>query len=87
VTFARMSGVRGLWRSLVAHVTGGHGVAGSNPVSPTSDGLVSGPFRKVNEYLRDGLCHPDRLGDHYFAGVASPTRHRSGPQDNVIGVI
>ena len=27
--------VNGLWRSLVAHVTGGHGVAGSNPVSPT----------------------------------------------------
>ena len=28
-------GVRGLWRSLVAHLTGGQGVAGSNPVSPT----------------------------------------------------
>ena len=27
----------GLWRSLVAHVTGGHGVAGSNPVSPTKN--------------------------------------------------
>lgn len=26
----------GLWRSLVAHLTGGQGVAGSNPVSPTS---------------------------------------------------
>ena len=25
----------GLWLSLVEHVTGGHGVAGSNPVSPT----------------------------------------------------
>ena len=25
----------GLWRSLVAHITGGDGVAGSNPVSPT----------------------------------------------------
>lgn len=25
----------GLWRSLVAHLTGGEGVAGSNPVSPT----------------------------------------------------
>ena len=25
----------GLWRSLVAHLTGGQGVAGSNPVSPT----------------------------------------------------
>ena len=27
--------VFGLWRSLVAHLTGGQGVAGSNPVSPT----------------------------------------------------
>ena len=26
----------GLWRSLVAHLTGGQGVAGSNPVNPTS---------------------------------------------------
>ena len=35
----------GLWRSLVAHLTGGQGVAGSNPVSPT----VRGPdlFRQV----------------------------------------
>ena len=30
-----MNRSHGLWRSLVAHVTGGHGVAGSNPVSPT----------------------------------------------------
>ncbi len=28
-------GSNGLWRSLVAHLTGGQGVAGSNPVSPT----------------------------------------------------
>ena len=27
----------GLWRSLVAHYTGGVGVAGSNPVSPTTE--------------------------------------------------
>jgi hypothetical protein len=27
--------LNGLWRSLVAHLTGGQGVAGSNPVSPT----------------------------------------------------
>ena len=26
----------GMWRSLVAHLTGGQGVAGSNPVIPTS---------------------------------------------------
>jgi hypothetical protein len=28
-------GGTGLWRSLVAHLTGGQVVAGSNPVSPT----------------------------------------------------
>ncbi len=36
VTFSRF--VRepdGLWRSLVAHLTGGQGVVGSNPASPT----------------------------------------------------
>ena len=32
---ARLRGPFGLWRSLVAHLTGGQGVAGSNPVSPT----------------------------------------------------
>ena len=40
-TEARATGqrrsARGLWRSLVAHLTGGQGVAGSNPVSPTSE--------------------------------------------------
>ena len=33
----------GLWRSLVAHLTGGQGVAGSNPVSPT---MKAGATRK-----------------------------------------
>ena len=45
------SGGIGLWRSLVAHLTGGQGVAGSNPVVPTGwrrpveqlKPLVSGP--------------------------------------------
>ncbi len=36
-----------MWRSLVAHLTGGQGVAGSNPVIPTfvlSQGIgVAGP--------------------------------------------
>src|SRR5690606_30121285 len=30
------NGRNGLWRSLVAHLTGGQVVAGSNPVSPTA---------------------------------------------------
>ena len=29
----------GMWRSLVAHLTGGQGVAGSNPVIPTKSNL------------------------------------------------
>src|SRR5690349_1535260 len=36
-----------MWRSLVAHLTGGQGVAGSNPVTPTTydEGLAAGrPF-------------------------------------------
>ncbi len=39
----------GLWRSLVAHVTGGHGVAGSNPVGPTGDRRKSGPVSAASE--------------------------------------
>src|SRR5690606_41148853 len=34
----------GLWRSLVAHLTGGQGVAGSNPVSPTDRAGISQEF-------------------------------------------
>src|SRR5664280_207324 len=35
----------GMWRSLVAHLTGGQGVAGSNPVIPTVKEQVRGLFR------------------------------------------
>ena len=28
---------RGVWRSLVAYLTGGQGVVGSNPVTPTNN--------------------------------------------------
>src|SRR5665647_3799452 len=34
-----------MWRSLVAHLTGGQGVAGSNPVIPTVFSQVREPFR------------------------------------------
>ena len=34
----------GWWRSLVAHLTGGQGVAGSNPVHPTRKAEVGGDF-------------------------------------------
>ena len=38
--------LNGWWRSLVAHLTGGQGVAGSNPVQPTMIITVptTGPF-------------------------------------------
>ena len=32
-----------MWRSLVAHLTGGQGVAGSNPVIPTNSSLAITP--------------------------------------------
>ena len=35
----------GLWRSLVAHLTGGQGVASSNPASPTKRSMPSDPGR------------------------------------------
>jgi hypothetical protein len=41
----------GLWRSLVAHLTGGQGVAGSNPVSPTVKALVRGTFGGIRRCL------------------------------------
>lgn len=31
----KTAGVAGTWRSLVAHLTGGQGVVGSNPAVPT----------------------------------------------------
>ena len=51
-------GGTGLWRSLVAHLTGGQVVAGSNPVSPTQ---VRGSFAAImaallNTPRRDALA-------------------------------
>ncbi len=69
----------GLWRSLVAHLTGGQGVAGSNPVSPTKCEKVAQratfshfPGRETGEHLRAGGppargapgAAPPRLGEH-----------------------
>ena len=34
-----------MWRSLVAHLTGGQGVAGSNPVIPTNKQRANRVFR------------------------------------------
>jgi hypothetical protein len=52
-------GVAGTWRSLVAHLTGGQGVAGSNPVVPTAVGsplvLVIIPGQRAFLILCGGL--------------------------------
>ncbi len=45
----RESGSHGLWRSLVAHLTGGQVVAGSNPVSPTY-------IRRWARFYRTACC-------------------------------
>ncbi len=48
-TITEFAGSRtGTWRSLVAHLTGGQGVAGSNPVVPTGDSRRSGPVSEMS---------------------------------------
>ena len=45
-----LKSTNGLWRSLVAHLTGGQGVAGSNPAGPTRKTrirMISGFLFKV----------------------------------------
>src|SRR5690625_8001920 len=53
----------GLWRSLVAHISGGDGVAGSNPVSPTNTSLV-----EVNQGC---FCPLQYISVHVIARNAS----------------
>ena len=48
-----------MWRSLVAHLTGGQGVAGSNPVIPTVKEQVRGPHR----FGGAGLCATSAWSD------------------------
>ena len=43
------AGATGTWRSLVAHLTGGQGVAGSNPVVPT---VRTAPDQQQNLQVR-----------------------------------
>jgi hypothetical protein len=46
-----------MWRSLVAHLTGGQGVAGSNPVIPTNSLL----FKEIVAEGGDGGVLSDPL--------------------------
>ena len=59
-----LSGSNGLWRSLVAHLTGGQGVVGSNPASPTTGTHIQilglSPKREImfenNDSFSRGVC-------------------------------
>jgi hypothetical protein len=52
-----LRGPFGLWRSLVAHLTGGQGVAGSNPVSPTDVMSQDIPDTRTHGNVGSGVCH------------------------------
>ena len=52
--------VNGLWRSLVAHRTGGAGVAGSNPVSPTIEKIL-----RLFAGFFIAKCHPYGTSPYY----------------------
>src|ERR1700749_3587409 len=47
----------GTWRSLVAHLTGGQGVAGSNPVVPTENWQVRGLTSRSLMTLQRGFVN------------------------------
>ena len=53
-----------MWRSLVAHLTGGQGVAGSNPVIPTI-------YFLIGKGLRTGLVHQPILDDSQLGQLAA----------------
>src|SRR5665647_383917 len=72
-----------MWRSLVAHLTGGQGVAGSNPVIPTVFSQVRGPFRlggaalELSRFPRSrSLGGPHDLDELLDGGCPSQTRAR-----------
>src|SRR5665647_399518 len=82
-----------MWRSLVAHLTGGQGVAGSNPVIPTvnlrvrgagcSGGCV-GPGQRHGQRQR----HPHRVGRRgSVAPFPGTERRRDGAGGTDTGVL
>ena len=52
----------GAWRSLVAHLTGGQGVVGSNPAAPTNLFNRLGYFLKLSNLLFVTNLGPKKLG-------------------------
>src|SRR5438876_3618215 len=81
----------GTWRSLVAHLTGGQGVAGSNPAVPTgfSNTLGTNWEPSGNDHGRAGHEVPSRLRSRTRgAGPAKPrtgTRSTSHPPSTLGG--
>ena len=54
-----------MWRSLVAHLTGGQGVAGSNPVIPTK----FSPYKNRGVDLGGGMAQAFRLLEQAYQKV------------------
>jgi hypothetical protein len=64
---ARADNSHGLWRSLVAHLTGGQGVASSNLVSPTK--MQNGPPGKGGPFVFTAAARCGRLALFALARV------------------
>jgi hypothetical protein len=78
------SGVSGLWRSLVAHLTGGQGVASSNLASPTSRCRIITPdqSRVPPATGPSSTSHSaGELGPDWATSASTPPRHRARPGD------
>jgi hypothetical protein len=71
----------GLWRSLVAHLTGGQGVAGSNPVSPTSGVRLVHTLRAPFSCPGHPGPAPARASPNQFRTTAP--RRRPGVEDGL----
>lgn len=73
--FGSPSDPNGLWRSLVAHYTGGVGVAGSNPVSPTNRVALIGCGPFLYPHLQRAGLDVNFHGAHPAHGVAVDLEH------------
>ena len=70
----RRSRRSGLWRSLVAHLTGGQGVAGSNPVSPTTQSQVEGQFLSNRDWPSPRFWGPHARAAGHLQPAPAPSR-------------
>ena len=85
ILYGSPCGDDGLWRSLVAHLTGGQGVVGSNPASPTiafnqADSRGRAPGGLLLPYgiaFLDFLRKFPRIRGRFLEGSGRPWRRRS----------